>query len=183
MLDVAAVEFNVAQLLQESTGATRRYEGLREEVAVIDGGEQVPVEGDVTLTRTPGGVLAAARLQLLVGEDCARCLTPFEAPLRVTIEEIYHPTIDIVNGQRLPAPEDPEAFLIDEHHILDLTEPIRQYRLMAGSLAPLCRPDCRGLCAVCGADLNDSAEQHQHERPIDARWSALNELQTQPSKE
>ena len=39
----------------------------------------------------------------------------------------------------------------------------------------LCRPDCRGLCTTCGADLNADPE-HEHEAAIDPRWAKLGEL-------
>jgi uncharacterized protein len=39
----------------------------------------------------------------------------------------------------------------------------------------LCRPDCAGLCPVCGKDLNE--EPHEHaDVELDPRWSALEEL-------
>ena len=41
----------------------------------------------------------------------------------------------------------------------------------------LCRPDCLGLCPGCGEPLNDAdPKDHEHEKPIDARWSALKDL-------
>ena len=40
---------------------------------------------------------------------------------------------------------------------------------------PLCREDCLGLCAECGAKLNDHPE-HGHDAPIDPRWEALRTL-------
>jgi uncharacterized protein len=169
------VEFNVVGLLKEGIGETRDYEIEGEEVLLKEEGDRVPVQGHVKLTRTNDGILAAANLTIDVREECARCASVFRTTMPVRIEEIYYPTIDMETGHRLPAQDDPEAFLIDEHHILDLTEPVRQYRWIAEDLAPLCRPECKGLCAVCGIDLNKEP-QHKHEVPTDARWSALAEL-------
>lgn len=169
------MEFNVVGLLKEGIGETREYELEGEEVLLKDDDARVPVEGHVKLTRTNDGILAEADLMLGVSEECARCTSTFQTSIPVRIEEIYYPTIDMDTGHHLPAQEDPEAFLIDEHHILDLTEPVRQYRWIAEDLAPLCRPECKGLCAVCGIDLNREA-QHKHETPIDARWSVLAEI-------
>ncbi|HEX5939882.1 MAG TPA: DUF177 domain-containing protein [Dehalococcoidia bacterium] len=169
------MEFNVVGLLKEGIGETRDYEIEGEEVLLNDEGDRVPVRGHVKLTRTNDGILAQAELRIDVNEECARCASNFRTTIPVQIEEIYYPTIDMDTGHRLPAQEDPEAFLIDEHHILDLTEPVRQYRWVAEDLAPLCRPECKGLCAVCGIDLNKEP-QHKHEAPVDARWSALAEL-------
>jgi len=72
-------------------------------------------------------------------------------------------------------PPDPDAFQIDENHLLDLTEAIRQYREVATEMQPLCRPDCRGLCPICGADLN-AGDCGCNAGAIDARWAGLAEL-------
>jgi uncharacterized protein len=40
----------------------------------------------------------------------------------------------------------------------------------------LCRPDCAGLCPVCGEDLNAAGPDHAHEREPDPRWAALRDL-------
>lgn len=39
----------------------------------------------------------------------------------------------------------------------------------------LCRPDCAGLCPMCGEDLNENPHEHEDER-ADPRWAALEEL-------
>jgi uncharacterized protein len=39
----------------------------------------------------------------------------------------------------------------------------------------LCRPDCAGLCPMCGEDLNENPHEHEDER-LDPRWAALEEL-------
>ena len=46
-------------------------------------------------------------------------------------------------------------------------------------LAPLCRPDCPGLCAECGALLAQAGSEHGHERAIDPRWAGLRQRMTQ----
>jgi len=70
--------------------------------------------------------------------------------LQLKIQEEFFPTIDIETGLKLPKPEDPGSFTIDEHHILDLTEAIRQYIVTAMPMKPLCKTECAGLCDTCG---------------------------------
>jgi uncharacterized protein len=60
--------------------------------------------------------------------------------------------------------------LLDEG-VLDLTEAVRQYRETALAMQPLCRPDCKGLCPVCGSDLNEGPCNCG--AGTDSRWSAL----------
>lgn len=176
------MEFNVVQLLKERTGATREYDLANESIDLSDEGELTGISGHLRLTRTPDGILADARLMLTVPEQCARCLTPFRQRVPMHIEEIYYPTIDMESGRALPPAEDPEAFLIDGHHILDLSEPIRQYRWIEEQFAPLCREDCMGLCPLCGIDRNQDP-QHTHETAVDERWSALAELSGRLNKD
>ena len=77
------------------------------------------------------------------------------ADLTLEIEEEFKPSTDIETGASLPiTDEDEPELIIDEHHILDLTETLRQYAVMAGISPGLCRPDCKGLCPVCGSNLN-----------------------------
>ena len=50
--------------------------------------------------------------------------------------------------------DEPEALRLTDHHELDLEHLIREAIQLAEPIAPVCRPDCPGLCAVCGADLS-----------------------------
>lgn len=168
------MEYNVVQLLKERIGETRDYE-IEDDSVDLDDEELTGINGHVRLTRTHDGVLADARLTMTAPEQCARCLIPFSSTVPMHIEEVYLPTVDMHTGQQLAAPEDPEAFLIDDHHILDLREPVRQYRFIEEEFAPLCRPDCLGLCPVCGIDRNQ-LQDHHHDGDVDSRWSALAEL-------
>jgi uncharacterized protein len=58
---------------------------------------------------------------------------------------------------------------------MDLTEPVRQALLVALPMRPLCREDCKGLCVVCGANLNYVDCGHRQEE-ADKRWDALRAL-------
>jgi len=123
------------------------------EVVSIAGGDSM-VEGKVTLVRTDRGILTEATLHTEVEVTCSRCLSLFDYPLTLSIEEEYFPITDVVSGTSLSLPEEPGCFTIDEHHVLDLTEAIRQYALLVIPMKPLCRQDCAGLCPTCGHNLN-----------------------------
>jgi uncharacterized protein len=168
MLEIAML-FNVSGLVQEGIGATRRHhvEGVLE----AEGRAPEPVEGDVELLTTKSGVLVRARLKLVEPEVCSRCLNPLQETVPIEFEEEFQSTVDVRSGQPVLR-EDDEAFTIDENHLLDLTEAIRQYREASAVMQPLCRPDCRGLCPRCGQDLN-AGDCSCGAAPIDSRWSAL----------
>lgn len=168
------MQINVAQLLKEPIGAFRDYE-VSEMVDVAENGDDRRVEGTVRLLRVPRGILVTGELQAEVELICSRCLSSFDFPVTLNIEEEYLPTIDISTGVPLASPEEPGTFTIDEHHIIDLTEAMRQYTLLAIPMKPLCQADCAGLCPICGQNLNQGSCDCLVPA-IDPRWSELSKL-------
>lgn len=168
------IQINVSQQLKAAIGSIRNYEV--NDAIDIDGCLYT-AQGTVNLMRTDRGILVKGALNTESELTCSRCLVPFECPLTLDIEEEYYPTLDIVTGSPLPLPDDPGSFTIDEHNILDLTEAIRQYTLLAIPMKPLCHQDCAGLCPTCGANLNMSQCDCPLE-PADPRWAKLLELIT-----
>ena len=62
-----------------------------------------------------------------------------------------------------------------EGDLLDLEPLLRDAVVLALPFQPLCREDCPGLCAECGARLADDPD-HGHDAEIDPRWAALQGL-------
>lgn len=150
------MRFNVAQLLMEGTGATRRHEffGALTDIDEYNAGQTL-VEGSVVLIRTLRGILAKGQAMAQLAEPCRRCLEMARADLDFAFEEEFVPAIDVLTGASLPLTDDDEpALVIDEHHTLDLAEILRQYIVAETTLGPLCKLDCLGLCPVCGANRN-----------------------------
>jgi uncharacterized protein len=169
------MEINVSQLLQEPIGALREYD-IDDQADILGDGKEYPVRGQCQLLRTRRGILVNCSLKTQVMLSCGRCLTSFRHALEIKFEEEFLPTIDIASGIPLPQTEETAgAFMIDEHHILDLTEAARQYALMAIPMKPLCRADCAGLCQKCGKNLNRGRCECPAEE-IDPRWSELTKL-------
>jgi uncharacterized protein len=92
------------------------------------------------------------------------------------LEEQFRPSIDLITGAtvQMGDGEDPVT-RIDWHHILDLTEVVRQNLLLSIPISPVCDSQCRGLCPGCGANLNEEACTC-HREEGDPRLSALREL-------
>jgi uncharacterized protein len=99
-----------------------------------------------------------------------------QAPITIEIEEEALPSIDIVTGVPLDTAAEPDALRLDEHHELDLGETVREAISLAEPIAPLCRPDCRGLCLVCGADRNEEPSHEHPDDDIDPRLAALADI-------
>jgi uncharacterized protein len=190
--------FNVAQLLKEPIGATRSGQvvaglfGLLPELeqmaapaaaepegsppAVGQGGraDEPVLTGPVRLLHTQGGVLVQGQMHAQASLTCSRCLDPVAVPLDVEVEEIFTPTIDVLTGRPVQSEEEDRALWIDDRHILDLGEVLRQDVLLALPMHVLCREECRGLCPVCGQNLNQGSCGCTPEP--DARWAALLDL-------
>jgi uncharacterized protein len=100
-------------------------------------------------------------------------LSDFAVAVTLELEEEFYPTLDILTGTVLPvSSEADEATRIDEQHILDLWEVVRQDLLLASDEFLYCRPDCKGLCPHCGQDRN-LKECNCQDEVIDPRWANL----------
>jgi uncharacterized protein len=132
-----------------------------------------PIAGEVRLSRTTRSILARASLSTAIEVSCSRCLKQIVAPISVEIEEEALPSIDIDTGQPIAPDEELDALRLDDHHELDLDEPIREAISLAEPIALLCRPDCRGLCPVCGVDLNSITDHGHTDEAPDPRLAAL----------
>jgi uncharacterized protein len=174
------MEVNVSQQLKASIGNVREY-NVDEASDMLGQGVSTSVEGKVKFTHTNRGILVQGVLQTKVPVECSRCLKNFAHLLTINIEEEYFPIIDINTGIPVDIPDDPGGLTIDDHHILDLNEAIRQNALLAIPMKVLCRKDCRGLCQECGKNLNEGPCGCET-AIIDPRWAQLAKLASTDNK-
>ncbi|HEX7164864.1 MAG TPA: YceD family protein [Trebonia sp.] len=134
----------------------------------------VPAGGDVALDLrfeavSEGVLVTGSAVAPLTGE-CARCLDPLTSTTEVSFQELYRylpdPGEDENDGE--------ERFLDGDY--LDLEPAFRDAVVLALPLSPLCRDDCPGLCAECGAKLADVGPEHGHGDKVDPRWGLLAKL-------
>jgi uncharacterized protein len=154
----------------------RPGEGRRIEIAVdVDdisfGGERyaldprtVDVILDVSRMSGEGYALRLRTASTLRG-PCMRCLDDAALTVEVDAREVDQPG----GGDELSSP-----YVVDE--VLDVAAWARDAFVLALPQQVLCRPDCAGLCPVCGENLNTAGPDHHHERPRDPRWDKLSEL-------
>ena len=125
--------------------------------------QKVPAE--VTITRASTGTVFELDYRVRLHGPCYRCLEDAVLELPISARE-YQATTPESDEMRTP-------YLDDDK--LDLSGWARDALALALPDKILCKPDCAGLCPVCGKDLN--AEPHEHEEPqADSRWAALAEL-------
>lgn len=132
------------------------------------------IDADVRATHTNPGALITGDARATVSQECARCLRPVGSPVEAHFAEQYYATLSVETGSAMPEPPR-DAKTIGSDFMVDLTLLIREEVILATPVAPLCRPDCKGLCPACGLDLNESP--HEHEAEVDQRWSKLRALE------
>jgi len=121
------------------------------------------VDVDVVLERVPEGVVARGRVHAPWQADCSRCVAPTSGDVTVHIDELFER--DPVPGETYPLGDD----------AVDLEPLVRDAVVLELPGAPLCRPDCAGLCPICGGDRNETpCDCHTEE--VDPRWAALRQL-------
>jgi uncharacterized protein len=125
-----------------------------------------PVEATLDVSRTThSGYALRLRFDAQLHGPCMRCLEPAEPTFEVDAYEVSQP------GEA----EEFDSPYVD-CGILDLAAWAHDSLALALPAAVLCRPDCAGLCPVCGADLNAAGPVHVHEAEPDPRWAKLSEL-------
>jgi len=127
-----------------------------------------PVEARFDISRTAGGYALRMRFSGAVTGPCMRCLEPASVEIGVDAREVDQPAS---HDEELRSPYVDGA-------VLDVVAWARDALALALPARVLCRPDCAGLCPVCGQSLNDAdPAAHDHPREPDPRWAKLRELQ------
>ena len=138
------------------------------------------------------GLIFTGRLVAPFVSECTRCLKPIDEdwPVDVTVFFPYESGQDKANGKGGKSKKDDEIDIIagedeseDTYPLLengafaDIEAMIRDTLVESLPLQPLCRPDCRGLCSQCGADLNEDPDHHHD--VTDIRFAGLAGLKAQ----
>jgi len=164
---------SVAGLLREPPGTGRTVElgPLNWTDPAAPGGR--PLLGSLRLQRTNRGILVNGQVRTLARRTCIRCLDEFDEPVSLVLSEEFLPSLDPTTGAVLALdPADADVARIDAHHELDLGPVLADELALAEPMHPLCRPECQGLCPVCGRRLDDGACDHPA-ASIDPRLAPL----------
>jgi uncharacterized protein len=165
--------FNLRRLRPRSGEQFRDEVEIELEPLVLGGEEYAPrpspVPATLTITRATSGAVFELAFAVQLTGPCQRCLTETSIGERVHAREYEATNPGADEELRTPYLQDDQLDLSAwAHDALALQLPDKI----------LCRPDCAGLCPVCGRDLN--VEPHTHEElGTDPRWAALEELRGQ----
>jgi uncharacterized protein len=136
---------NVAQLLKENVGSKRYVDVTVDTLPLDDTLTARDVKASVKLTRITDGILVTGTINGTANLECVRCLEEFSTEYQGEIEAQFQPTIDIVSGIPVEPEDDGETFVIDDNHLLDLTELLRQVSILTLPIRPVCGEDCPGF--------------------------------------
>jgi uncharacterized protein len=118
------------------------------------------------------------RVQTVLELPCGRCLEPFTTPVDQTFDLRYQPHTENSGEGELEIEEDDLTTAFYENDEIDLGHLMQEQFLLALPMKPLCSEDCKGLCAVCGTNLNTGTCDCKRAWE-DPRLAALKTLQTQ----
>ncbi|MBQ8605961.1 MAG: DUF177 domain-containing protein [Clostridia bacterium] len=131
-----------------------------------DGSVCKGITARVTVSSESGVVTCKISVSSVFETTCSRCVKQFDMPLEFTTEKIIRREQD----------EDFEDVIYaDPGLFIDITEEIRTQIFFEFPTKPLCKEDCKGLCSVCGCDLNVQSCSCDN-RTIDPRLAVLNKL-------
>lgn len=133
-------------------------------------------------------VFVRGQLDGWVEVACSRCIGPVKLVVSEPIAVTFLPQADVAphddQDEELADEVEPASFDEDDMDVysyvgeeVDLEPLLREQIILAVPFAPLCSEDCKGLCPVCGIDLN-TGNCTCDRTPIDPRWAALKNLKT-----
>ncbi len=126
-----------------------------------------PVEASGTVRNTAGVLMMSGTIHTTIHGVCDRCASDFD-------EYVEFP-LDVVLVTELASEENEDEWVFPlEGDSADLEDIIRTVFVLNMDPKLLCKPDCKGLCCKCGADLNNGPCNCQKE--LDPRFAALKQL-------
>ncbi len=157
------LRLNVGFIIKEFIGYSRVFPFDYDQIHLEPDLDLEKLTGNVEITRTPQGLLVQANLTALIAGECGRCLKALSIPIHTQFAELY------ALSQRHVAEE---GLILPEDGHIDLDPLAREYLILEVPINQICKPDCKGLCPVCGENLNERDCGHQNE-VVESGFSVL----------
>ncbi len=167
------MKIEIRQITDESKDF--HFSETAEEMEISAEGIKFPNQIEVDLSANLSGdeVICQGEVFTTLEIECSRCLEVFDyeikAPLRFVVQILDTP-LDIGDGG-----DDDFEVISKTDTYLDISQRVRDALVLEIPLKPLCGEDCRGLCSLCGANLNDGECDCKPDKS-DERWDALKNL-------
>jgi len=160
--------------LIKQDGSRFRFSELAGDLELAMEGFEFPEPIDVDLLASKSGdeVIVQGRVNATVEMECSRCLESFEMEVDPKIQFV----IQLLDTSQPQYSEDDDFIILPrttgEYEISDR---VREAILLELPLKPLCSEDCRGLCPMCGVNLNETDCECTPDK-TDERWDSLKQL-------
>jgi uncharacterized protein len=136
-----------------------------------------PIGVRLEVTKSQDQMICRGKVRTQVALECSRCLAQFEQSLTSDIQFV----IDLAGGKDAEKSEEDGYFVADTSSpYFEIDDLVRESLILSLPLKPLCSEDCKGLCPICGVDLNKK-QCHCVKDEIDPRWEQLKELRKKKS--
>jgi uncharacterized protein len=146
---------NIGFLINQPIGYSRVLPFELNEIDMGDGLYLCAVDGSIDLIRTQDGLIARTVFDAEVESECSRCLASFQNKIHSEFEEFFTFPYVEPSEDEIRVPEDGN---------IDFKPILHDYMLIELPIKPVCQPDCRGLCAICGQNLNRAVCEHNQNR-------------------
>lgn len=146
------LRLNVGFIVGQPIGSSRDFHFDYPTIHLQPDLDLTKFSGVARIGRTPQGLLVQASFHAALSSECVRCLTEFEQILEINFDELFAFSNRTVSESGLILPENGN---------IDLEPLVREYMLIEIPISPLCKPDCKGLCSICGENLNEVTCEHQ----------------------
>ncbi len=148
------LRLNVGFLIKSPIGTRRDFDYDYEKMRLGEDLTVVKFTGTARFDRTPQGLLLQGKFGAAADLECVRCLETYSQPLKWSFSDLYAFDKSNITDSGLLVPEDAQ---------IDLEPLLREYALLEFPISPVCKPDCKGLCLVCGENLNQRDCGHRPE--------------------
>jgi len=148
------LRLNVGFIVSQAIGYSRDFNFDFPQIHLQPDLDLTNLAGVVRIGRTPQGLLVQCKFSAFLNSECVRCLNEAQISLQTDFSELYAFSQRSVSESGLILPDDGN---------IDLEPMLREYLVIEIPISPLCKPECKGLCLVCGEDLNVTQCEHQVE--------------------
>lgn len=160
------LRLNLGFLVSASIGTSRDFTFEASEIRLGEDLDVFNFAGVIKVTRTPQGLLSQGEFRGSFPLECVRCLSDYEQFIDWEFTELYAFTRDNMTDSGLLMPED---------GFIDFELMMREYALLEVPISPICKPNCKGLCPVCGENLNEADCGHNNPS-VDSSFATLKDL-------
>lgn len=128
------------------------------------------VEVEVELKKAHNQLILDSSVLINSEFECDRCMSSFNKQLRSDYELVY-----LIGVEPVESESDNIVYISSETDVIDISNDVRDFAILAVPMKKLCSEDCKGLCSVCGKNLNEE-QCSCSKNDTDIRWLPLMEL-------